>query len=227
MRCTAIIPAYNEAQTVADIVRTVADLPQTVAEVIVVDDGSTDNTSAAAKKAGARVLRHEHNRGKAQAMQTGTRAAKAATHFLFLDADLLGLKREHVDRLLEPFMARSLGPARDDCRAERPPVMTVSIRDRGRILTWLSQYCFPWISGERVVPKPLWEQVPQNFKRGFQIELALNATACRLGYHIMPIVLSGVSIRRKEQKIGWLLGLWARIRMTAELVATMVRLVLQ
>jgi len=63
-----VIPAYNEAACVADVVRRVkAQYPN----VIVVDDGSTDQTSQAAAGAGAVVLRHIINRGQGAALKTG------------------------------------------------------------------------------------------------------------------------------------------------------------
>jgi glycosyltransferase involved in cell wall biosynthesis len=66
-RCIALIPAYNEAARVGEVV---AVARRHVDEVVVVDDGSIDETVAAAEKAGARVLRHQQNRGKGAAIAT-------------------------------------------------------------------------------------------------------------------------------------------------------------
>jgi glycosyltransferase involved in cell wall biosynthesis len=64
----AVIPAYQAALTVADVVRgTLAR----VSDVVVVDDGSDDDTGRVARAAGARVLRHERNLGKGRALRTG------------------------------------------------------------------------------------------------------------------------------------------------------------
>jgi len=104
-----IIPARNEADRIGATVRGAASLPG-VDVVLVVDDGSSDTTAAAAEAAGASVLRHARNRGKAAAMETGAEAVRllearasaarpqpaaaspgirrAARHLLFLDADL-------------------------------------------------------------------------------------------------------------------------------------------
>lgn len=84
--CAAIIPCWNEAATIADIVlRTRSQLPR----VFVVDDGSSDATAAAALAAGARVLRHDRNRGKGAALRTGLTAAlrEGFGWGLTLDAD--------------------------------------------------------------------------------------------------------------------------------------------
>ena len=63
-----VVPAYNEESAVYDVVR---NLRSEYANVVVVDDGSRDKTSAEAKRAGAIVLRHVLNRGQGAALQTG------------------------------------------------------------------------------------------------------------------------------------------------------------
>jgi glycosyltransferase involved in cell wall biosynthesis len=68
--CLAVVPAYNEAATVADVVRSLrVQAPQV--DVLVVDDGSTDTTGAVAEAAGARVLRLPFNLGIGGAVQAG------------------------------------------------------------------------------------------------------------------------------------------------------------
>ncbi len=86
MNVCALIPAFNEAATIADVVRGVA--PH-VSHVIVVDDGSTDETAANAERAGAEVLRHPQNRGKGHAVRTGLATAldRSYTHVLLMDGD--------------------------------------------------------------------------------------------------------------------------------------------
>jgi glycosyltransferase involved in cell wall biosynthesis len=83
----AIIPAFNEARHICAVVRGVAPF---VSTVVVVDDGSVDETAARARSAGAEVLIHERNRGKGAAVRTGLEHVLAGpfTHVLFLDGDL-------------------------------------------------------------------------------------------------------------------------------------------
>jgi glycosyltransferase involved in cell wall biosynthesis len=66
-RAIALIPAYNERAQVGAVV---GQALQHVDEVVVIDDGSTDETAALAERAGAKVLRHEQNRGKGGAIAT-------------------------------------------------------------------------------------------------------------------------------------------------------------
>ncbi|MFA6017627.1 MAG: glycosyltransferase family 2 protein [Patescibacteria group bacterium] len=69
MRIVAVIPAHNEGARIA---AAIADARQFVDHVVVVDDGSTDETAVVAKSSGAIVLRHIINRGQGAAIQTGT-----------------------------------------------------------------------------------------------------------------------------------------------------------
>jgi glycosyltransferase involved in cell wall biosynthesis len=109
-----VIAAYNEADRVADTVTAAATLTG-VDVVVVVDDGSRDGTARAASEAGASVLRHARNRGKAAAMETGAEAVRLldqreprppARHLLFLDADL-GATAAAAGPLITPVTAGS------------------------------------------------------------------------------------------------------------------------
>lgn len=86
MRIVAVIPAYNEATRIAGIVEQVLPL---VEKVIVVDDGSSDDTGDAAEKVGALVVRHIENSGAGAATMTGIEAARRlnAEAVVTLDAD--------------------------------------------------------------------------------------------------------------------------------------------
>ncbi|WP_329427065.1 glycosyltransferase [Streptosporangium sp. NBC_01495] len=106
----AIIPAKDEGDRIGATVAAVLALPG-VDLVVVVDDGSDDETGRVAKAAGARVVRHSHNRGKAAAMESGAHAVRLLDldgekprHLLFLDADL-GETARTAAPLIEPVAA--------------------------------------------------------------------------------------------------------------------------
>jgi glycosyltransferase involved in cell wall biosynthesis len=88
VKTVAVIPAKDAAGTIGDVVRGLRAAVPGI-EVLVVDDGSADATGARAREAGADVRRHEVNRGKGAALQTGFDAAVArgADAVLALDAD--------------------------------------------------------------------------------------------------------------------------------------------
>jgi hypothetical protein len=120
-----VIPARNEFDRIGATVRAAARIPG-VDIVVVVDDGSSDGTGTEAAVAGAAVVRHARNRGKAAAMETGAEAVRVieaeraavgrslagtagnavapARHLLFLDADLAETAAE-AGPLAEPVMA--------------------------------------------------------------------------------------------------------------------------
>ncbi len=82
---TIVIPAFNETRSIGSVVRGLSAAARW-REILVVDDGSTDDTGAQAAAAGARVLRHPYNKGNGAAVKTGIREA-AGDFILIADAD--------------------------------------------------------------------------------------------------------------------------------------------
>lgn len=87
MTTVAIVPAKDRADAVGATVRALREVAG-VDRVLVVDDGSADDTAAVARDAGAEVLRLERNRGKGAAVAAGVDASPDADVFLLIDADL-------------------------------------------------------------------------------------------------------------------------------------------
>ncbi len=113
MRAVAIVPAYQAEQSVGEVVRELSarwpvnGISQTV---IVVDDGSTDQTAERAELAGARVIRHPENRGKGAALRSGLLEALAlgADVAVSVDADGQHPPAEALRLLLEPAPPEAL-----------------------------------------------------------------------------------------------------------------------
>ena len=99
MRTAAVIPAFNEAGSIADVVQGLRGL---VDLIIVVDDGSTDGTAGRARVAGAEVIVQPENRGKGSAVRMGLQRVfdGGFTHVLLLDGDMQHLPHE-ASRLIE------------------------------------------------------------------------------------------------------------------------------
>jgi glycosyltransferase involved in cell wall biosynthesis len=95
----AVIPAYFEAKHIADVAR--RTLKQ-LANVVVVDDGSSDATADEARKAGADVIVHEQNRGKGESIKSGFRywLERGSRYVVILDGD-----GQHLPEEIERFIA--------------------------------------------------------------------------------------------------------------------------
>ena len=93
IRAVAVIPAFNEAGTIQQVID---GLHGNVDHILVVDDGSTDATASLARRAGADVLEHGTNRGKGHAIRSAIEwvIARDFTHALMLDGDMQHLPGE-------------------------------------------------------------------------------------------------------------------------------------
>jgi glycosyltransferase involved in cell wall biosynthesis len=193
-----VIPARNEADRIRDTAAAAVGLPG-VDLVIVVDDGSTDDTAGLAGAAGAMVLRHSRSRGKAAAMETGAEAvqmleaagappaAQHARHLLFLDADL-GATAGAAGPLTEPVRA---GDA-DMTIA----VFTERVRQGGHgLVVGLSgagiERATGWrpaqpLNGQRCLTRAAFE-LARPLAAGFGVETALTIDLLRAGMRVTEV----------------------------------------
>jgi glycosyltransferase involved in cell wall biosynthesis len=99
-KISIIIPAYNEAETIGDVINKITNLYPDF-ETIVVNDGSTDDTAAVAKDAGALVYSHPYNIGNGAAVKSGIRFASGKI-LVFMDGDGQHAPRD-IEKMLEYF----------------------------------------------------------------------------------------------------------------------------
>jgi glycosyltransferase involved in cell wall biosynthesis len=200
---SAIIPARDESRTIGGVIAPLLAHPL-IDEVIVVDDASTDDTADRARMAGATVISMPENGGKAAAMALGVDAAKS-DFILFSDADVIGLSTEMISRIVTPVTSGRYA-------------MYVGIR--GRKTYWANRllHFTPILGGERALRRELWDHVPQDYKKNFQIEIALNFFAKSNGHRMGFEVVRGLSQVIKERKRGLLPGLWQRLSMIADIL---------
>lgn len=203
MQVTAVIPAYNEEKTIEGVVRTVKASPL-VAEVIVVNDGSEDGTSEVARRAGAKVIDLVSNRGKGAAIQVAMKASQGEV-LLLLDADLVGLRPEHIKCLLEPVL-------------KGDSEMTVGVFEGGRAATDLAQAIVPGLSGQRAVRRSMLKKTSGLDMTRFGVEVALNRVAKELGVPTTEVLLPDLTHVMKEEKMGLVRGFMARLKMYWEIV---------
>ena len=202
-----LIPAFNEAETIAAVVG--VSLASGVGDVLVIDDGSGDGTARAARAAGAGVLELVENRGKGGAVAAGLERIDSDA-VLLIDADLIGLRPEHLQQLIEPLLTGRVDMAR-------------GVFVGGRWRTMAAQRITPQLSGQRAVRRSLLLEVPGLARSRYGIEVAITETAKRMGWRCVDVPLAGVSQVMKEEKRGFIGGLATRLAMYGDIVRTLLR----
>jgi len=179
------VPARNEAATVGAVVAAVVRPHLAVAggsglvdEVLVVDDGSEDDTGSRAAAAGARVLRRAADPGKGQAMRAALEAATADL-VVFLDADVVDTTESFVTGLLGPLLVHEDVALVKGCY-ERP--LEGQPAGGGRVTELVArpllELCFPELAGVRQplageTAAPRWALEKVGLSDGYGVELGL------------------------------------------------------
>lgn len=188
-----VIPAKNEQERIAATVTGALRIPG-VDLVLVVDDGSTDDTAVLARAAGAEVVVHRHNRGKAAAMHSGGDAvadldsAAAERVLLFLDADL-GATAVHCTPLVGPVLAGladmtiALLPAQHEVAGGRGRVVELARAGISRATGWTASQP---LSGIRCLSRPAFEAALP-LAAGWGVETALTIDLLRRGLRVEEV----------------------------------------
>ena len=204
MKVAAIVPAHNEARRIRPVLEALAAAPE-VDEVIMVSDGSTDDTCAvAASVPGVLALELKRNKGKGGAMRYGAVSTDADV-LIFFDADLVGLNQQHIHDLLEPVLK---GEA----------TMALGIFQGGRWATDIAQYYSPGITGQRALLREVFLEIPDVEHVGYGIELAITYYVRHHGMISKYVPLRGITATMKEEKLGWIRGSWSRAIMYWEML---------
>ncbi len=204
MNICALIPAYNEEKTVSHVVSVTKNLPE-IKRVIVVNDGSEDKTSDVARMSGAEVIDLKKNSGKGAALKAGFDACNAEI-IIMLDADLIGLNKEHIYSLLNPIINNEYD-------------MTVGIFNEGRNLTDLAQKVSPHLSGQRALKGEILNKIQNLDNTGYGVEVAINRYV-RANGQIKKVRLPDLTHVMKEEKRGFWKGFKSRIKMYMEVLKT-------
>ena len=182
-----VIPAFNEEDTVAKIVGVIKNV-SCVNEVIVVDDGSEDNTAEEARIAGANVISHEYNRGKGAAIKTGFDNTKTDI-VAFIDADIYNLTSKKVEAIILPIL-----------EGKTDITKTKFARESGRVTELtakpLLKFFFPEVNyeqplsgqfaGKRSVLKKI------NFESDYGVDVGIVLDADVKGLNIQEVDIGGI-----------------------------------
>ncbi len=197
MKVSCIIPAYNEGPRIAA-VTSVLSKCDFIDEILVVNDGSADNTAEAARATGIEVLSLPVNMGKGAAVSRGI-SATSGEIILLLDADLVGLTKKHVQDLLAPVI-------RGDAD------MSIGIFRGGRVFTDLAQLTTSFLSGQRTLKRSLIEPSElENTKYG--LETVLTQIASEKSLVVKKVYLDDLTQVVKEEKMGLAKGSRQRFKM--------------
>ena len=129
-----IVPAYQEEKCIASVVGGIRKYCETV---VVVDDGSLDGTSNEAKKAGAVVLKHEDNKGKGVALNTGFKYAREKGFEFVITMDADGQHDpEEIPRFIEAYRSTMM-PVILGNRMDDPKTMPFVRHQTNRFMSWL------------------------------------------------------------------------------------------
>ena len=188
---TAIIPAFNEADTIGATVVAVRRI-STVDEIVVVDDGSTDQTAERANSAGAdTVIRLDQNAGKGAALMAGVAAAKGDV-LVFLDGDL-GDSASHSFPLIqavlsdETDMSIALLPTTQATGGGRSGGFGLVLKlARCGIRRLTGRTMKAPLSGQRAMKRKVMDRI-KKLDGGFGIEVGLTIDALRAGFRVEEI----------------------------------------
>ncbi len=194
----AIIPVYNEGERILKTLKGLMSV-DLIQEIIVVDDGSTDNTSEVLRGfSNVRLIKHEKNRGKATALKTGLKAAsEGADIIVFLDGDLEESSQE-AEKLIQPLLR---GEAEVTIAQFPSPKKKVGF---GLVkgLIYLGQKIYTGksirsaLSGQRAFKREILNhiKIPHN---GYGIELSMTIDLLRQG-----VAIKEVPVEMKHNETG-------------------------
>jgi len=207
MKITAIVPALNEEKNVGNVLKVLLE-SKDLDEVILMDDGSIDRTAEIGERMGAKVisLPKKGGNGKGNAMKKGIESTDAEI-IVFFDADLIGLKIEHISQLIKPIL-------------EGKASMVIGMRERYGGLPKIIAKISPLlaIGGERAMKRSIFLNIPEKFIQGFAVETALNYYCQRKKLKVLFPELKGLTVVIKEKKWGFWKGFKNRLKMTWQLL---------
>lgn len=203
MKVSAIVPAYNESERIEEVLKPLTRAAK-LDQIIVVDDGSTDDTAERIAKYNVELISLPENQGKAAALDSGVKLARNET-LLFMDADLVGLKSSHIDRMIQAYEESGVD-------------MLLGVFKSGRLNTDLAQSIAPYLSGQRILTKKIWDRVKKKEKMDFGVEMALTKLSRKENLWEDKIELSGVTHVMKEEKRGFSQGVLDRLKMYLDIV---------
>lgn len=204
MKISCIVPVYNEAARVGAVLDVLVghDL---IDEIIVVNDGSTDNSEEVlGKRKGIKLISYKKNQGKSHAMRVGLEAARNEW-VMTIDSDLKGLNKGNIEALVLPI---------NNHKAD------LSMTLRKNSLGIFKFFKLDFVSGERVFKKSLIKDLDDLEKLpGFGLEVFLNNIIIEKKMKFAVVNWSNVVTPRKSVKFGFWTGVKGDFKMILQIKA--------
>lgn len=174
-RVSVVIPAFNEEKSIIHVINTVKKV-DSISEIIVVDDGSVDETyNLVSKCDDVLLLKHPNNKGKGSAMKTGLKKVSNDI-VLFLDADLSEINQYQIEAILKPILDGEADITKTKFKREAGRVTELTAKP-------LLQFFFPELnfdqplSGQFASVKSFLDRIDLEQDYGVDIGIVLDADA--------------------------------------------------
>ena len=215
LRVCALIPAYNESKAIAEVVKgCLENLPA----VLVVDDGSADDTARIAKEAGAKVIVHEVNRGKGAALKTGFDAIVKGRWDALIVVDADGQHDWNeipkiVEKTVDENAAITIGS-----RMDRTEDMPIHRKMTNHLTSWIisklsRQYVPDSQCGFRLIMTSVLKEIEMSTD-SFELESEMLISAGRKGYKISSVPIRTIYLDERE-RLGPGRATWKFIKLFA------------
>jgi glycosyltransferase involved in cell wall biosynthesis len=186
MRISVLIPAYNAGSSIKNTIESIKSAYQDLEEIIVVDDGSQDDTAEQAASAGAKIIRLKKNLGKGGALNQGANWVKGNIVVL-LDADLRESAAKFT-RLLQPVLEDQADVA--IAKFPPPPVpggfgLVKGLAHQGVFRLTGKRVSCP-LSGQRAMTKSVFNSLLP-FARGYGVEVAATVDILKKGWRLIEV----------------------------------------
>ncbi|NLM13436.1 MAG: glycosyltransferase family 2 protein [Epulopiscium sp.] len=209
MDISVIIPAYNEEGRIGNVLSALMGF-EYIKEIIVVNDGSIDQTTKEAQKYPVTLIELPFNQGKAAAIKRGLEIS-SGEWILFLDADLNGLNKEHLLSMIEYTKREDID-------------MVIGIFTKGKFITDISHKIAPFLSGQRLIRRTVLEGMPHFEHTRYGIELMITEYVHKMGCQVKKVKLPHVYHIPKEQKRGWIKGKIEKYSMYRNIISTLLEI---